>query len=125
MNSIPKKLRAEMDADPFYRRCAISGQKGTRHDPIEWHHNLIYGGKQVQEKFAILPIKRSLHRDADNKQLRAQLDWIMWNRATPEQLARFSKAKNYAMYLMTLNCVYGIWSPTPLALSEFGAKIEY
>lgn len=118
MNNIPKKLRADMAADPFYKRCVISGQTGTRWDPIEWHHNLIYAGRQVQRKFAILPVKRSLHLQANDKQLRAQLDWIMWNRASEDEVIEFSKAKNYGMYRMALNCMFGRWSTTPAALEE-------
>lgn len=109
-----------MAADPFYQRCVISGQEGTLRDPVEWHHNLIYGGKQVQAKFAILPLKKSLHRQANNKQVRAQLDWVMWNRATEEERRKYSKATDYGMYLMALNCIYGEWSPVPAALRELG-----
>lgn len=111
-----------MAADPFYLRCCISGDEGTRKDPIEWHHNLIYGGKQVQVKFAILPLKRSLHKAANNKQLRAQLDWVMWNRASEEECRKYSKAVDYVMYLMALNMIYGKWSPVPLAMQIFAPE---
>lgn len=99
-----------MADDPFYLRCCISGDYATRTDPIEWHHNLIYGGKQVQARFAILPIKRSLHRQANLKRMRQQLDWVMWNRASEAEITRYSKAQNYHLYLMTLNAMFGDWS---------------
>lgn len=101
-----------MSTDPFYTRCSISGDFATKKDPIEWHHNLIYAGKQVQAKFAILPLKHSLHARATNKQLKAQLDWIMWNRATPEEIQKYSKTVNYALYLSTLNVMFGTYVPS-------------
>lgn len=103
-----------MAADPFYRVCAVTGEKGTRADPIEWHHNLIFGGSQVQEKFCILPIKRSLHYQANDKAVRARLDWIMLSRATEEQLTRYSKAIDHRFNLAMLNAVYGNWVPQQL-----------
>lgn len=112
MNKIPKKLREDLASDTFYKRCSISGDFGTKEDPIEWHHNLIYAGKQVQAKFAILPLKKSLHANANNKELRAQLDWIMWNRATPEEIQKYSKVKDYQFYLQNLNVVFGMYVPS-------------
>lgn len=111
MNNIPKKLRKEMAADPYYKVCAVTGEKGTRGDPIQWHHNLIFGGKQVQEKFCILPIKRSIHAQANNKAVRAKLDWIMLSRASSAQLALYSKAIDYRFELATLETLYGRYVP--------------
>ena len=112
MTAIPKKVRAGLAEDPFYRRCCVSGDASVRGDRIEWHHNLIYAGKQVQEPFAILPLKKSLHdRLKGDKDLQAQLDWIMWNRATDDQIERYSKAKNYTLYRATLNGMFGKWVP--------------
>lgn len=111
MSKIPKKLLAELLADPFYQRCAVSGDFSTKKDSIEFHHNLIFGGKQVQAKFAILPIKRSLHLKANNKRLKAQLDWVMWNRATEEEIRHYSKAIDQGFYLATLNMVFGVYVP--------------
>lgn len=62
MNNIPPKLRAEIAADPFYQRCCITGAM-AKNTKIEWHHNLIFAGKQVQEKWAILPLVESVHDD--------------------------------------------------------------
>lgn len=111
MNNIPKKLRKEMAADPYYKVCAVTGDRGTRTDPIQWHHNLIFGGKQVQEKFCILPIKRSIHFKANDKTVKARLDWIMLSRATEEQLTHYSKAIDRRFELAMLSEVYGRWVP--------------
>lgn len=103
-----------MAADPFYNKCCISGDASTAKDPIEWHHNLIFAGRQVQAKFAILPLKRSLHRRAHNPQLAAQLNWVMLNRATAEDLTKYSKARNLHIELAALNCMFGDWTPGPV-----------
>lgn len=99
-----------MAADPFYQVCCITGERATREDPIEWHHNLTFAGKQVQEAFAILPVKRSLHYKANEKSLRARMDWVMLSRASEEQMERFSKAIDRRFALAMLEQVYGKWS---------------
>lgn len=112
MNNIPKKLREDMATDPFYAICCVTGARATRQDPIEWHHNLIFAGSQVQEKFAILPLKHSLHeRINGDKQLKAHLDWIMLSRASEEQLERFSKVVDQRFNLAMLEAVYGHYAP--------------
>lgn len=106
MRPIPKGLAAEMQADPFYKQCCITG---ATNEKIEWHHNLIYGGRQVNRKFCILPLAQSVHdRIVVYKEL---CDWIMLNRATPEELVEFSKATNYKHRLAFLNKKYGTWTP--------------
>lgn len=107
MNNIPPELRAEMAADPFYRQCCVTGSLTEK---IEWHHNLIYAGKQVQEKWCILPIAKSVHDKADNALVRGHLDWIMLNRATDADLERYSKAVDLKAKRERLNKTYGIYS---------------
>lgn len=88
---MPPSLRAELAADPSYKVCIVTGSTNGK---IEWHHNLIYAGKQVQERFAILPIMQYIHDKADIEHVKAILDWIMLNRATEDELFRYSKAVN-------------------------------
>lgn len=54
MRKIPKKLREEMAADPYYKACARADFecKGR----ITWEHAFTYAGKQINEKFAIIPL---------------------------------------------------------------------
>lgn len=105
MRKIPPELREEMSNDPFYSQCCITG---SRSEKIEWHHNLIYGGQQVNEKFCILPLAKSIH---DNiVKYKEKCDWIMWNRATDEEIACYSKAKDYKWERDRLNKIYGKYS---------------
>jgi hypothetical protein len=111
MNKIPKKLREELAEDPFYKTCCITGDTSTREDPIQWHHNLIYAGKQVQQKFCILPIKASIHEKVSNGEIADLLDWVMLNRASVDELHEFSKVRNLSYELKVLNRKFGVWKP--------------
>lgn len=87
-------MRETMANDPFYKRCCLEvmgGCEGT----IQWHHNLIFAGRQVNEIFCILPLCYKHHRDANIKKVRDLLDIIMLDRATPEQVQKYSKAVDY------------------------------
>jgi hypothetical protein len=92
MNNIPPKLRREIERDPYYLHCCITGMPVTM-VKIEWHHNFIYAGRQVQEKWCILPVDKDLHKKLKgDRDLQGRLDWEMLKRATPEELAKYSRA---------------------------------
>lgn len=55
MSPIPPAVKAEILADPFYKTCARS-QEGECDGRVTWEHAYTYGGKQIQEKWAILPL---------------------------------------------------------------------
>lgn len=69
---------------PF--RCCLCG-----HSPAQLHHNLIFGGSQVDEPWAILPVCHTCHQKADEKETRERLDRIMFDRATNAELEPYSK----------------------------------
>ena len=94
---IPKAMRVKMANNPFYWKCCITGSKLN----IQWHHNLIFGGKRVNEIFAILPVTAEVHRhEAVHKD---ELNRIMLNRATDEELERYSRAIDYKKLRDRLN----------------------
>lgn len=103
MRPIPPKLRDEMAADPFYKRCCITGSMRGK---IEWHHALIFKGRQVNEKWAILPVSKEVHASVSNPKIKQYLDWIMLNRATDEQLKKYSKAVDLIAERDRLNKIY-------------------
>lgn len=105
MRPIPIKMRNEMSEDKFYSQCCVTGRKNN----IQFHHNLQFGSKQQNEKFCILPLTKEVH-DKISKYKRI-CDWIMWNRATEEEIRRYSKAENYFWRLEMLNEEYGDWTP--------------
>lgn len=93
-----------MARDPFYERCCITGAL-AKNTKVEWHHNLIFAGRQVQEKWCILPLRADIHHDI--VKYKEQCDWIMLNRADDDTLRRFSKAKNLIWERERLNKIYG------------------
>lgn len=95
-----------MDDDPYYHRCCITNLTGH----IEWHHNLIFAGKQVNEKFCILPLLKDIHKDI--VKYKEQCDWIMVNRATDAELKKYSKVINYIIMKEKLNAKYGQYKIT-------------
>ena len=96
--AIPPKMKEEMANDPFYKKCCITGRSDEK---IEWHHNLMFAGKRVSEKFAILPVLQSIHRQ--EAKYKDELNRIMLNRATDEELERYSKAVDYKKLRDRLN----------------------
>lgn len=104
MKKIPLALVNEIKNDPFYNQCCISG-KSQKDTKIDWHHNLIFAGSQVNEKWCILPLARDIHdRITFYKE---KCDWIMLNRASIDDLKRYSKAIDYLSLKEKLNKKYG------------------
>lgn len=110
---IPKKLRANMAADPFYKTCArnealndhICEANPLNGQLIEWEHAIIYKGNKLQEKWAIIPICYKVHRGGLlDKNINI---WIALNRASPDELAAHSKAVDLKRERDRLNAIYG------------------
>lgn len=89
MRPIPLDLREEMAGDKFYKKCCLCGSH-----PVQWHHNLIFAGRQVNEKECILPVCEVCHNLARNTETKEKLDLIMLTRMCPLQMKRYSKASN-------------------------------
>lgn len=100
MRPIPKKLREELSNDPYYKKCCITGL-----GDVEWHHNLIFAGRQVNQKFCILPLNKEVHRNI--VKYKERCDWIMWNRANYRQRDEYGKAINVHTRYAQLNKKYG------------------
>jgi len=117
MKAISMKLRKEIDSDSFYRQCCITGRSDEK---IDIHHNLIFAGSQVNEKFCLLPLTKSVH---DNiVKYKQKCDWIMLNRATDEQLKQYSKSTNYIVMRNKLNAIYGKYTPPVPVFKDLSIK---
>ena len=103
MRAIPENMKREILANPFYKVCCLKDEdcKGR----IEWHHNFIYAGRQVNEIWAILPLCVFHHGLEKWKQIGDKLDFIMMTRMTEQdeekyprfnwrQLQRYLESKN-------------------------------
>lgn len=100
--AIPKDVREKLLRDPFMQSCCVCG-----HSHRQWHHNLIFGGKAINEHWCILPLCVEHHEEARNKKFKDILDWIMFNRATDEELAKYSKVMDYIHKRYYLNGKFG------------------
>ncbi len=103
-----------MAADPYYHSCARNGilhDHVCRPDPlrpsklIEWEHAIKFRGRELQKKWAIIPICYHVHRgDGLNKEINV---WIALNRATDEELKEISLSENMIEKRNRLNEKYG------------------
>lgn len=90
MRQIPQSLKDELAADPYYQKCCLD-YTGMCEGRIEWHHALLYGGRQQNRKFCILPLCHGHHLRAENREIKAKLEAIMVSRATAEDLAEYPR----------------------------------
>lgn len=95
MHPIPPKLRRELSADPFYKICARKGEACAGR--ITWEHALTYAGRQIQERWAIIPLC-AFHHSVDEFQDGPGLDKrlnkeIAMSRATEEDRKKYSRIK--------------------------------
>ena len=116
---MPPKLRLQCEADPYYKRCA---RKEALHDHecqpdpmtrklIEWEHALIYAGRQIQERWAIIPICWWVHRGPGL--VKEINEWIAINRMSDEDVAKYYKF-NWQQRKQYLNAKYGTYKePKP------------
>lgn len=76
-------------ADPFMKQCCLC--KST---PVQWHHNKIFQGRQVDNPKTILPVCHRCHAKANENETREKLDLIMLNRMTDDEIKKYSKVDN-------------------------------
>lgn len=93
MRPIPEKMKREMSIDPYYEKCAICD--GRCQGRITWEHCWTYGGRQINEKWAIISICEFHHglglycnKGGLNKNIN---QFISLMRATPEELKKYPK----------------------------------
>lgn len=87
MTPIPPTLRKQMSEDEYYTRCVRANSDcGGR---ITWEHAWIYGGRQIQEKWAIIPLCVAHH--LGDKLDKHENQRIALRRATEEDLLKYPK----------------------------------
>lgn len=78
---------------------------------ITFEHTLIYAGKQIDEVWAIIHLceyHHAVNTYQDGGDLNKEKNvWIALNRATDEELLKYSKAINYIRERKRLNKIYG------------------
>lgn len=108
MRTIPQKLKKEILSDPYYRNCAREG--GDCDGRITWEHAIIYAGRQLNEKWAIIPLctfHHAVDRHQDGGDLNKEFNvLIALNRATEAELLSVGKVVNYVRMRSMLNLKY-------------------
>lgn len=106
---IPLKQRERMAEKKEYQNgyCKYHRKKHGPTVKTEWHHNLMFGGRQVNDEWAILSICQDIHRRVSEPEIRETLDWIMLNRATEEELRKYSAARDLVAERDKLNKKFG------------------
>lgn len=101
MRPIPLKLRKEIANDNFYKKCCITGNIN-----VSLEHCWIYGGKQINEKWAIVPLARELNTSHPPTEVKERCRLISLRRATKEDLAKYPK-RDWKQELNYLEGKYG------------------
>ena len=83
---IPLKMRKKMSEDPFMWRCVWTGTKYN----VSWEHCWTYKGKQIQEPWAIVPLRRDLNVNMTQK-VKDYCRWISLQRATDEDFKKYPR----------------------------------
>jgi hypothetical protein len=94
MRKVSEKTKCAKLAEPDIHLCCyrFPHDCGGR---IEWHHNLIFAGKQSDDPKTILNICHNIHELARNRDVKERLDLIMLERMTEEERVSISSATNY------------------------------
>jgi len=111
MRPISPAVKAKLDAELDI--CAVAD--GNCQGRITREHTLIYGGKQIDEVWAIIKIC-AYHHEVDEFQDGGGLNkekniWVALNRATDQELLKYSKVINYIEMRNRLNKKYGTYMP--------------
>lgn len=86
---IPLKMREELAEDTFMQTCCLKSTDCQGR--VQWHHNLIYAGKRINEKGAILPVCE-WHHEKESK-FKKDLDFMMELRMTDEDKSKYPRRK--------------------------------
>jgi len=110
MNKIPIKLRKELEKDQYYKKCCLTGFSRFK---IDWHHCFTFAGRQINEKWNIIPVWDKIHSSQGRPdsihncvKTREMAQLVALKRATPDVFKRYSKA-NFDKLLIRLTKKYG------------------
>lgn len=96
-----------LEEDPRMKVCCLRHLGGCN-GRIEWHHNLIYAGRQCDMPNTILGVCSEHHEMARNKEIKEQLDQIMLNQMTDRDYDLVSKSRHMLLHKRAfLNKKYG------------------
>lgn len=108
MRKISLKVKEQLLQEP---QVCSRRSDGSCKGRITWEHALTYAGKQIDEVWAIIFLceyHHAVNNYQDNGNLTKKKNvWIALNRATDEELKKYSKAINLIEQRERLNKIYG------------------
>jgi hypothetical protein len=103
VNNIPKRLRDELSKDKYYRNC-LRLVEGNCQGRITWEHSEMYSGRQIQERWAIIPLCVYHHLGIGlNKRMNK---WFAVNRMTEEDEKKYPRV-DWKLEREILNKLFG------------------
>lgn len=107
MRPISPKVKAQLLEEP--QEC-LRKDEGNCQGRITFEHALIYGGRQIDEVWAILRIceyHHGVNKFQDGGDMNKEKHvWLALNRASSEELKKYSKAIDYIALRERLNKKY-------------------
>lgn len=103
MRPIPQKLRLEIAEDLYYKKCARSNCDCNGRITLE--HAFIYAGKQINEKWAIIPL--CVYHHLGDGLIKKLNQYIALSRADIDDLCRRMPKKNWQQEYKYLTSIYG------------------
>ena len=96
MRPIPLPLRQQLEKEPRMKRCMLAGYEKLygrcSEGRPEFHHVWIYAGRQINEKWAILPACHLHHREVgSDKAIKQAFETASLMIANEEDLAKYPK----------------------------------
>jgi len=86
MRPISNKIRKEIGINPFYKYSVITGEPNP-----SMQHCWIYGGTQINEAWAIVPLDYKYNTSHPPREIVEQCQIVSLIRATPEDLAKYPR----------------------------------
>jgi len=90
---ISEALRKRLALDKFMHKCCYPECGKVP----QWHHVWLYGGKQIDETWAVVPAcpehhnQATPHKNGYKQEVREYFEWVSLMRATPFDLAPYTK----------------------------------
>lgn len=113
MRKLTEEAKYEIETNPFYKKCSRS-KDGNCSGRITIEHALIFGGKQIDLPFALIPLcefHHSVNKYQDGGDLNKEKnEWIALSRASEQEITQISKAVDYKHKLKYLNEKYGTYN---------------
>ena len=111
MRHISKSVKDSLLNEPEVCNRSKDGGCAGR---LTWEHTLIYGGRQIDEAWSIIKLC-ARHHEVDEFQDNGDLQkdknvWIALNKATDEELLKYSKVISYIKMRERLNEKYGVYT---------------